>query len=507
MVFAALTVRFLTASRPFIGGVDFYKYILFARDLAGGATDVSSTRYFYFPGVYSFWKTVFLVTDGSLASLQWVYVGVLITNGVLIGCILASLTRIWQTGVFATSLYVFLASRIEGLHGVTEPIATIPYLLGLWLWLLMSGPGKTHFGLFALASGLGLALFAKQPAGLLSLGILGFLPLIGRTDPPHQYRISHLLILPIVATCAFLFAMWLEGGGLAAMKTGVLYARDLPSEGSWLQHVNRIREVTRPISNFFLSGCAVWLAAVIARKRIPELPDAVMLTLGLSIFSAVACLLQFSKLGHLHYAMLLLPSAIIASSLAIHIVIAFLNRRAHRWPRFAVPAVIVGTAAFLLINSAGTTNLLMYIAGQIASPTRWMQTEIIKKTTEPLCSRIRPGSDLLLIPSRQNTFHWFCRTRSLSLSLGYEWGPTEWGPTDSPIGYGRAPTGAASYYIAAASSPSLSNILVFSEHYGEYEQSFFGKNERTQLLRELERLGFRETFSFEAGQLYQRTLP
>src|SRR5438093_9667201 len=124
VVCVALAIRFLNASRPFIGGVDFYYYVLFARDLASGATDVPLARYIYFPGVYSFWKTVFRVSDGSLASLQWAYVGVLLANGILISGILTSLTRIWQAGVFASALYIFIASRIEGLYGLTEPIAT-----------------------------------------------------------------------------------------------------------------------------------------------------------------------------------------------------------------------------------------------------------------------------------------------------------------------------------------------------------------------------------------------
>jgi hypothetical protein len=212
--------------------------------------------------------------------------------------------------------------------------------------------------------------------------------------------------------------------------------------------------------------------------------------LGLSIFSALGCLFQFSKRGYLHYTMLLLPSAIIAAGLAIDIVIALLRWHARRWPRVAAPAVLAGTAAFLWINSAGTSDLVTYVSRQITSPTRWMRNEAIGKTFAPLCGHVRPGTDLLLIPSRQNIVHWFCQTRSMTLPVGYGWLPTD-----------------ADSYLTAASSPSLSSILVFSEHAGEYEKYFFGKNDRDQLTRQLERLGFRETFSFEAGRLYQRTRP
>lgn len=485
---AALAVQFLTASRPFIGGVDFYYYILNARDLADGAAGAPPIRYTYFPGVYSFWTSILLVTDGSLTSLQWAYAGVMLANGILIGCILATVTRIWQAGLFATALYLFMASRVEGMYGVTEPITTIPFLAGLWLWVLLNDAGRSRAALAALATGLGLTLFSKQQGALLFLGALGLLQ-----DPAHaarslRQRLAGIATLFGVALLIFLGAMLLEGGGIEAVHMGLRFVMEYQPEGAWLQNASRAYDATQPVSNLFLSACAVWLALTIARRKFPELPPAVIPVLGVAVLSALGCVLQFSRRGHLHYALLFLPSAIIAGGLALHVVAAFLNRQTRRWPRFAEAAAIIGTVLFLLVNSAGTTDFVRYISSQIVSPTRWMPHDALRQAFAPLCTRVEPGSGLLLIPQRQGIVHWECRTRAVSPVVGYRWGPME-----------------AAYYLTAASLPEAAGVFVFAERSGEYEQLFFRDNDRTRIIQELERLGFHETFSFDAGQLYQKT--
>ena len=485
---AALAVQFLTASRPFIGGVDFYYYILNARDLADGTGGAPPTRYVYFPGVYSFWTTILRITDGGLAALQWAYAGVMLANGILIGCILATVTRIWQAGLLATALYLFTASRVEGLYGVTEPITTIPFLAGLWLWMLLNATGRPRAALIALAAGFGLALFSKQQGVLLLLGALGLLQDPAHAARPFRQRLAGIATVIGVALLIFLCAMLLEGGGIEAVNMGLRFVMEYQLEGAWLQNVSRAYDATQPVSNLFLSACAVWLALTIARRKFPELPPAVIPVLGLAVLSALGCVLQFSRRGYLHYALLFLPSAIIAGSLALYVVAIFLNRQARRWPRFAETAVIIGMVSFLLVNSAGTTDFVRYVSSQIASPTRWMPHDALRQVFAPLCARVEPGSGLLLIPQRQGIIHWECRTRAASPVVGYRWAPME-----------------AADYMTAASLPTAASVFVFAERSGEYEQLFFGDNDRTRILQELARLGFRLVFTSQTGDLFQKS--
>ncbi len=488
VAFAAMAVRFLFASRPSVGGVDFYYYILFARDLAGGATDVPQERYVYFPGVYTFWKTVIQLSDGGLPSLQWAFLGVLLVNGVLTGAILNSLTGYWQAGALAAGVYLVVASRIEGLAGITEPIATIPFLMGLWLWIALRGSKEIPFGLLALGAGFGLALFSKQQGGLLALGAIGLLPALQYTAPSTRSTIPQLLVVPVVACGVFLSAMWLEGGGLAAVKTGLLFATEYQAHGSWTEHVVRVFSVTQPISNLFLSGCVLWLVMWFTRKRLPIVSDVVMLTLGIAIFSVIGCLLQFSMRGYLHYALLLLPSAIITAGLAIYISTRFLSSYTASWPRFAAPSVLFGTIAFLLINSAGTTSLVKDAAARMASPTRGATQEEIGARFAPVCSRLQSGSELLLIPPRQKRVHWFCGTRSLALKVKSTWDETD------PV-----------KYLPVLSATKTQNVFLLSENYGPYEKRFWKQRDWSEFMREMDRLGFRQTYAFEAGRLYQKT--
>ena len=482
----ALAVQLTIVARPFIGGLDFYYYIVTARDLAQGAPDVSPLRYFYFPGVYSFWKAVFSVSDGSLASLQWAYVAVLWANAVLVGVILATLTRLWQAGALAASVYLFEASRIEGFAGCTEPIATLPFLMGLWLWIVMGRAGQLRAGLMALASGFGLALYVKQHGGLLALGAIGLLAALKGNDPHRRYKVPDFLILPIGAAGVFLLAVMLEGGGVAAVRMGLLAAHEYLPHGSWLEHVDRVYGVTRPVADLFFAGCAAWAVMLIARERVPAVSDAVMLTLGLAIFSALGGLLQFWKRSYLHYTMLLLPSAIIAAGLAIYLVSEWLRRHARDAARFPSPALVLGMAAFVWMTAAGTAGFIQESAAQLASPTQWTTKEQVRSLT-PLCTAVSAGDSLLLIPPLENRVHWYCRTRPVDLKFINSWDPT-----------GPAP------YIPLLSEPSLKYVFVYSENNSGYDKRYFQEGDWSRFFAAMDRLGFRQTESFKQGRLFQR---
>jgi hypothetical protein len=485
VICVALAVQFLSTARPFIGGVDFFYYVLFARDLAGDATDVPVNRYIYFPGVYSFWRTVFLFSDGSLESLQWAYVGVLLANALFTGLILSLLTGIWQAGLLAAAVYVFAAARIEGLSGCTEPIATIPFVLGMWLFLLLRGSRRPTLSLLALGTGFGLALFAKQQGGLLFFGSLGLLPFIFATSEPGRYRMSHLLLLPLSTGGVFLFAMLLEGGGVPALVEAIHYVTSYQPQGSWFEHVDRARALTRPVSTLFLSACALWVPLALLHRKRPLASDAVLLALGLSIWSALGGLLQFSRRGYLHYALLILPSVITAAGLAVFLVATWIQQSVHLRSRLVAPIAIAGITLFLWVTSAGAADFVRYAAEQIASPTQRVRADETRKAFAPLCERVRPGSDLLLIPSRDNIVHWLCRTRSLSYRAGYGWWPDDLG-----------------LYLDALPSPSLEYVFVFSDDRGPFEQQFFTQNDRAFLIRELHRHGYQESLAFREGRLF-----
>jgi len=488
IVFALLALRFSLAARPLIDGVDFYLVILYARDLAHGAADIPLSRYIYFPGIYTFWKAAYVAVDGSLPGMQWAYVGLLIGNGLLTGAILATVTANWQAGLLAATLYLMEGSRIESLYGCAEPVTTLPYLLGLWSWLLLSRRESKTAGMLALATGFGLALYTKQQGGLLALGAVGLLPALKYADPPDKYTPRQWLLIPLVSVAVFAGAMWLEGGGVPAATYGLRFAAIYPPEGSWDDHLKRAWEMTQPVSNFLPAGIAVCLVGWRYRDRLPLLPPSSLLLIGISIGSVLGGLAQFSKRGYLHYALLLLPSLLLIAGLTIDALVRWLAPALRHSRGTVRSAAVAGAVALLLVHAPGTPAFVQHVTAQFDAPTKPAGfTERIKETFPPLCRHVEPDRELLLVPSREQVIHWMCRTRAVSFQPGYAW----WSSSPAP-------------YLEILSSPGLAHVFLFSDEAGPYERQFFVENRRSRIEEELKRQGFREAFTFEGGTLYRK---
>jgi len=488
VLFAFLAIRFVLAAQPLIDGVDFYLVLLYARDLANGSADIPMSRYIYFPGVYTFWKAMYLAADGSLPAVQWAYVGLLVGNGLLVGAILATVTGLWQAGFLAAALYLVAGSRIESLYGCAEPIATLPYLLGLWGWMLLSRRGFGTAGLLSLATGFGLALYTKQQGGLLFMGAAGLLLPQGFAGSSRRYTLQQWLLLPTVAGGVFALAMWMEGGGLSAIARGLQFAADYKPEGSWGEHLVRAWTMTQPFSNFLPTGLVVCLIGWLHRDRLPPVPELLLPALGISLCSALGAMLQFSKRGYLHYALLMLPSLLLIAGLTIDALVRWLVPFMQRLRDAERSSAWTGIALLVALHGAGLPAFAQHAAAQLNTPSKAAGfTERVKETFPPLCRHVPPGSELLLIPSREQVVHWMCGTRAIAYKQGYAW----WSLSPDP-------------YLEALSSPDLSYAFVFSDNAGPYEQRFFLENGRAGIDQALKRLGFRDAFTFEGGTLYRR---
>src|SRR5690606_12834764 len=111
---------YLDMLRPFIDSVDFHYYICYARDMVRYPADVPADAYRYFPGVYTFWRTAIRLTDGDVAELQTIYLGVLVGNALLVGSIIWRAGRSAAGSLYGGIWYLVLASRFEGFAAVTE---------------------------------------------------------------------------------------------------------------------------------------------------------------------------------------------------------------------------------------------------------------------------------------------------------------------------------------------------------------------------------------------------
>lgn len=301
----AFAVRYILAVRPRIEGIDFYFYVCFARDLAAGAGDVSRTHLDYFPGVYAFWRAALAASGGRLPGLQWAYVGLLLANAALLFALVRRVTGSLRSGGYAALWYVVLFSLYEGFYGCTEPLTTLPALAGLLVW--GGEPLRGARGALltlALGAGLGLALFAKQQGGLISLGAVSLGVLAIAAPAERRPSLSQLLALPAIAAGSFVLAGWVVGYGLAEIRGGLRYVDAYESHGSFAGNLNAFWH-NSPLSAVAICMAAlIYAAPLVSRRLRPLLAERSYAVGCFALLAGAASLLQFTKRTYLHYALI-----------------------------------------------------------------------------------------------------------------------------------------------------------------------------------------------------------
>ena len=231
-VAAFATARQLLAARPLVEGIDFYYYLCVARDLADGV-DTSPTRHFYFPGVYRFWRAVFALFGRSLPALQTAYIALLVANALAVAAVVWRGAGGAAPALLAGLWYLALCASIEGFAGPTEPLATLPVLVGLAAWGGEPLVGRRGLArALALGAGLGLGVYAKQLGGLLAVGAAA-MPLMNLAAPPNRrHEWVCLAAIPAAATLVLLIGILAEGEGLTPLRLGLSFASDYAVQGT-----------------------------------------------------------------------------------------------------------------------------------------------------------------------------------------------------------------------------------------------------------------------------------
>ena len=415
----------LLAVRPLIEGVDFYYYLCVARDLADGAP-TSQTRHFYFPGVYRFWGAVFAVFGRSLPAIQTAYLALLVANAAAIAAVVWRGVGSAAPALLAGLLYLALCSSLEGFAGITEPLATLPVLVGLAVWAGEPLAGRRGLArALVLGAGLGLGVYAKQLAGLLALGAAA-LPLVNAAAPRDlRHRWAYLALIPAAATLVLLVGILAEGDGLAPLRIGLSAVSGYEPQGT-LQ--GRLRWVVAHAPLLFAATVgflAIYaLLALVPRWR-PLLGERWAALAGFAFLGALAALAQFSRRAYLHYALLLAPLAIVAITLVATALVRRLPTRVAAWP--GTQLVVAALAGLPLVQPPQGEGLLhawpLAIRVELAQPPPWRAQPDIAADLAVLKSLLQPGEDLLIIPPRRNEIHFQLGTRSRSFAPGYSWAP------------------------------------------------------------------------------------
>jgi hypothetical protein len=415
----------LILSRSMVGASDFYAYICNARDLHETGT-APVDRYGYFPGVYTFWRLVFALGAGALPGLQTAYVATLAVVAVLTGILTGRATRSPVAGVVTAVWMLALAGHTDGFEGCTEPVATVPVLLGLIAW--GGAPLRGRRGALravALGVGLGLGLYVKQQAGFLSLGALALIPGLFRRkkNPEPRHSVAHVFSVPVAAVIAFAAAIGAEGQGLEPIRRGLEYASSVEQWGTPFT-TNLYYASYGSLTVLFAIGLAGLVAIVWAfssfppRSREPATNEDGACIAGFASIAVLATLSLLKNRGYGHYLLLGVPFA----SVAIAITLSRVVERAPN-PRFAGRIVLSILLCGLLTSSEPWAPCFYKWPRSVTPPPggeRWLSLPGVARDLELATPHIVRGSRVLVLPSVRNELHLALGTRTAS-PVGYRW--------------------------------------------------------------------------------------
>ncbi|MEP3482719.1 MAG: hypothetical protein ABJZ55_25975 [Fuerstiella sp.] len=415
---------FVIAAVSKIDGTDLYFFVCHGRDFAMGYQPSQPASYLYFPGVYRVWSVVFYVFPVSVFVVQWTVMIALLLNAVLVGALVYRLANSFWFSCVGASLYVALSTRFEGLQGTGEPMATLPFLFGIVCWLSLS-KDVLRFAFFGIA--IGLTVYMKQQAGLLSLGVASIFiwpSTDTATSPWFTGRWKPPFILAGIAVLVFLSSMLLEGRGLLPLKTGLEMLHRYEGQGSWIRNLSDLIRNDEVVA-LLAMVCACGMGLAVFQKA--GFDDRHAHAFGLLCLSSVATLLQFRVRGYYHYFLLSLPSLVVVATVVTAIGLRHIydNRSGRSTLQrnvllilLAAPLVIgfarVGqrALAFEMLHPSRFTN-----ASESEGP--WHLRPEVLKGIQEMKTVLEPGDELLVLPPVRSAIYFATGTVN---SEGYAFG-------------------------------------------------------------------------------------
>lgn len=420
-------VRYLAISRPLIGGVDWYYYLCYSRDMVNGYP-VSENVYSYFPGVYAFWTTVMRLVGQDIVALQVVYQLMLVAVSLLTAWVIHQQTRcklLTGIGFFWTFI---LFTKFDGLAGVTETLAVTVWLIGLIVWKgerLRSGTGWSTRRWILFGVALGLTVVTKQQAGLLCLG---FLYLVSeQRRQAHQW--IHLLLLPVIAAVALGVSILYLGEGLRPLSVGLTTAGQYGTQQSWL--LNLYTQIRHDESLWI----SLLVAAVLFLKRKQFLAasndnqESSWRLVGFTLVAALATLIQFRARPFHHYMLLAIPAMVIACSLTLFHYRTWLQQSGFR-------RALVGSILMLPFvwcapynDSYHPLQLLIPESSQWNRQFSSHHDAAMHQLIDSLDKTIPTESRLLIMPGRYNQIHYGIGSLA-DLETGYSFQTRQFAASD-----------------------------------------------------------------------------
>lgn len=434
----AATVTYSLAMRPFVESCDFFHHVNFARDMLRVPALVPESCYRYAPGGYAFWRTVQRLWPGDLAALQWSFLSVLAANAIFVGLIVWRATRERCVAIFAGVWMMVLFSRFEGFSGIPEPLVTLPYLIGMFLWQGRPFAGRDGWKRTVyLGLGLGFAVAMKQQGGLLALGAVAFwLPLMLPTSAVRpDWR--QLCLLPAVALFAVALVLAHEGRGLVPLEWGLRQVESYPAHASFAANLwSQIRN-DESLALAFTATAAVWLLAFSTRRGREWLMQPSGQIVSFCLIGAAAAMYQFTRRGYYHYSLIALPAVVIATTItAVVLYRRFFSPFDKQESRSTTESLqrelllwlVMLAAAFPLFYTGGNPanlHVWRWTYGRSFEPKPiWRyQSDEVAADVAAVQEKLPAAAEMLVLPPRKTALYYVLDGQSTVFANGYYWDP------------------------------------------------------------------------------------
>jgi hypothetical protein len=327
--------------------------------------------------------------------------------------------------------------------------------------------------------------FAKQQGAFVAAGAVGLVPLLWGRGRPWRRGLGDAATLVATAIAVFALAMALDGGGVAALRIGTATAVTYGTERNFLANLAFAALHSPALFAVWIGAVCLWpMAFILSRRQRSDGGNLLLTVWAMGAATAILTLLQFSRRGYPHYALLTVPFALLAIAMALSwswdVAVFWLERAGEKKKRsrlalgvsaFGLLAGVLGGEALAPLAARGGAEVLSY------------------ERYAAVCRDIEPGRRLLLLPSRENALHWACGTHARGTRFGY--------------GYLLQRPGE---YIEELAKPELSQVFVFKNDDADPDEQAVAMQQPgwSSFFTGLAQSGFRPVAQTDAGTLYRR---
>jgi hypothetical protein len=408
-------IRYLLFLRPVIVDSDFFYYLCTARDMSLGFTDLSLSRYFYFPGVYTFWRIALSLTDGTLNSLQWWYLGVVVANALLVGGIVWRAVSNLFASVIAIVWYIVFCSDFQGFIGMASPIATLPILAGLLLWGGNSFMGKAGLlRILALGIGLGLGLYTRQLAGLVSLGAISLvLTYLFQDKARPVIGLKQLVLLPLVSTIVVLLGILFEGYGLQPLLIGTQHMQEYGQTSNFWDVIWNIGMRVPMLTILAFIAMLLWVCCLAFRRFRPEIVKPWWQMVCFTSIGGFLSLLSHIARAAPHYTLIPGPLLIISSVISFVIIVRSIPLHYRSAPAFYFLIALIALLPLVRGNSM-SAFYAWPVSNQWFRPVKHLPWSLRPGPASDLRymkKQLKPFEKIYVLPPSHNELHFFLQTR------------------------------------------------------------------------------------------------